>query len=864
MKKVYKLLLGAVLGVCLSGNLLAVKVTKIEYVGYQRIDPETIASYLPIQIGDDCDEDSVNESLKILKRTNFFEDVNIQIKNSTLVVSVKEFPTINKISFEGNDKLQDKEIYKATKLKAGETLAPTKIREIQQGMLDVYRKMGRYNATVNPKVIKLPDNRVNLVFEINEGTAAGIGRIVFVGNDEISSSDLRDVMHSKIKRWYRFFVTDDIYDPDRMSEDKVAVEKYYHNSGYADARVISAVAELSSDKKEFVLTFTVEEGPLYRFGSVSVKSLVQRIKSDDLHKNLYAKSGDRFNSSLLEVDAAEISKIIGKRGIAAIDVKPKVIRDKAKKIADVVYEIIEGDRIYISKIVINGNTKTRDHVIRREIPLEEGDAYNKALVSLMESNLNDLEFFKKVDVQTLPDPNSPDKCVLQVEVEEAPTAEAMASASYSTMGGIGIDLTYNEKNFFGTGKALSVLLGSSREKSGKSYESDGKGGFKPVSRKDKFRFLNNVQIAVTDPHLFDKDIEGTIAGHRYTTSMWDGFDLKDLGGSFGISYNLSQHFMQGWEYEAANRKFYDVRPYASPITRYQTQTKESGYKSDGKCNLSAVKHTIGYGTRFLTGIRSRLNISLSTTFAGFGGKAKHLKNELFLTYIIAMFRKSTLTFGLSTGMLSKLGGRDPNIIDSFSLGAESFRGFAPSGIGPVSETTRARALETQPKPGVGIPDATTNVRGAESTMRNFVGAKKYWKGTVEYGFPMLGLPEDLQFRGFVFSDFGTLWDPTSKGGGYLKKVEKSAVKRDGKSMYKLDDSKNPPVGTPIEKEDECTFDEEVTKHKLLDRRKIRMSIGFGLSFVSPFGPIKLTYAIPVKKEKYDEQYRFLVGFSTTF
>jgi outer membrane protein insertion porin family len=826
--------------------VLAVNISKIECVGNNRIESETIEAYLPIQKGDECDEDSINEALKALSQTGLFEKVNINMKGSVLVVSVKEFPIINKISFEGNSKLSDKDIRKTIRLKEREALSPAKIKEIQQGLLEAYRKNGRYNASINPKVIKLPDDRVNLVFEINEGVAAGIGRIVFVGNREVSSSDLRDVMKSKIKRWYRFFATDDIYDPDRLSEDKIEIEKYYHNTGYANAKVLSAVAELSSNKKEFVLTFTIDEGDLYKLGNVSVKSSIPKIKVEELKKDLYCKSGDRFNSSLMEVDVKNITREIGKNGISAVNVTTKTTMNPIKKTVDVVYEITEGEKVYISKIVINGNTKTRDHIVRREVLLEEGDAYNKALVDMTQSNLDDLDFFKKVDVQTLPDPNSPDKCILQVSVEEKPTAEAMVSANYSTLGGIGVDLTYNDRNFFGTGKNFNVLLGSGREKSGKSREIVN-GKTKEVGGKEKFRFLNNVYVGVTDPHLFDKDIEGSISGYRNMTSAWDGFDIKQLGGSVGISYDLSSKFTQSWEYEAANRKFYDVSRYASPLIRCQTQ--KSKFKKDGKCNLSSLKHTISYHTFFLTGIRGSLNVGLSTSVAGLGGDAKHLKNELFGSYTIPVFRKSALTFGLSAGLLSKFGGKDPNIIDSFMLGAEDFRGFEYAGMGPCSETLRE--IKVKNKEGKTIPD--------KSIRRNFIGGKKFWKGTIEYSFP-LGLPEELQFRGFVFTDFGTIWDPTNKGKSCLKK-KAGAIEYSGKYSGKY--SKLIPKVKGFDNRS-CKFDDKVRGHRLLDKRKIRQSIGLGISFITPFGPIKLTYAKPIRKEKYDEQYRLLFGFATTF
>jgi outer membrane protein insertion porin family len=308
MKTLRYLVLCILTGVSLIQLSLAEHISKIEYVGYKRVEPETIGSYLPLNVGDEIDSNSINEALKALDATGFFEEVSIEMHGSVLVVKVKEAAIINKISFEGNSKLSDRDIEKAVLMKARETLSPARVKEIQQGLLDAYRKMGRYNACVTPKIIRLPNNQVNLIFEINEGTAAGIGRIVFVGNNAFSSSELRNVIYTKVTRWYRFFVTDDIYDADRVAEDKAALARFYQERGYADARVISATAELSHDKKEFVLTFVIDEGRPYNFGDINVKSHIKNLTDADLSHTLDCKKGDKFNVSLLDTDSAKIAK----------------------------------------------------------------------------------------------------------------------------------------------------------------------------------------------------------------------------------------------------------------------------------------------------------------------------------------------------------------------------------------------------------------------------------------------------------------------------------------------------------------------------------------------------------------------------
>ncbi|MDR1034576.1 MAG: outer membrane protein assembly factor BamA [Holosporales bacterium] len=865
MKVLHYLLLCTLVEVSITSSSLAEHVSKIEYIGYKRVEPETIESYLPLSVGDEVDSNSINEALKALDATGFFEEVSIEMRGSVLIVKVKEAPIINKISFEGNSKLPDRDINKVIMIKAKQTLSPAKVKEIQQGLLDAYRKMGRYNAKIEPKIIRLPNNQVNLVFEINEGDVAGIGRIVFVGNNSFSASELRDVIYTRVKRWYRFFVNDDTYDSERVAEDKLAIVKFYQERGYADANVISATAELSNDKKEFILTFVINEGQLYNFGDIDIKSHIKNLGNADLSCDLDCKKGGRFNINLLNADSAKIAKRANDNGFASVKIEPKFHKSPGNGVVRVTFNVLEGDGVYVSKIIIKGNTRTRDHIIRREIAIEEGDAYSQIMVMLAEANLRSLGYFKSVNIETIQDPNAPDKCILQVSLEEGSTGEAMVAANYSTQEGIGLDLSYSEINFLGTGKSLSVCLGSSRSRTGRSFEID------PVTkrerrvpRKSKFRILNHVSVSVSDPHIFGKDIIGTVGASRYQNSRWDAFATKEISGSLGAAYSLSSKISQSWDYTLTGRKFEDVMPHATPIIKYQTMEKSGDQISTtrpGKCNSSAIKHTISYGTSFLTGLKGSFKTWLSTTVAGLGGDARHLKNELSGTYIMPINRQTNVRVSVSCGLLSKLGSIKPNISDSFALGLDTFRGFDDCGCGPVAETVRAMQ-SLNPLTGQAI------IKSA--TFRDYVGATKYWKGTVEFTFPV-GLSEELGMRGFVFSDFGTLWGPPENGKNFLKKSGKKVVidKQNNVALLAVGKTAENPNSVSSELEHiECAFDQDSTSimvsHRIRDTKKIRASLGFGISLVTPLGPMRFTYAFPIRKEKYDEPYRFLIGFSTTF
>jgi outer membrane protein insertion porin family len=813
-----------------------VVISDIRYIGQQRIDKETIAMYMPIKVGDECDSYVINESIKLLNKTGFFEKIDIHLEGRVLIVSVKEYPVIEKISFEGNSKINKKTLQDGIKIKPNEVLSPAKIKEFQNALLDSYRKLGRYNASVNPKIINLGNNRVNLVFEINENKTARIKRIDFIGNEKFSSRELRNILLSKTKKWFRFFVTDDIYDSDRLTMDKNALDAFYKENGYADFEILSSVVELSTDKKSFIITFTINEGETYKISDVDAVSMIPKIKSEEIKTKLYVKKGAIYNQVYVGEDVRRITKKAVEKGFAAVSVKPIITKDRSKHTLSITYNLSEGEKIYVSQIVIKGNRRTRESVIRREVALHEGDCLNDTLLSMTERSISELGFFKKVNIVPERDPKSPDKCIINVEVEEQATGEAMASVGYSTATGFGIDLSYNERNFLGTGKVISVYLGSGKARSGK-YVIDNSGNLTPtgvtldnskkVNRETKFKFCNNVSVRLAEPHLFDHNIEGSVTGFRHFSSRFYEFTTNEYGGGFGLAYDLTDKVQQNWEYTLARRKFNDVSKTASPIIRYQVMKRTKNNTPDenipGKSNISSVKHSIGYSKFFSKGMKSFLRTNLSTTFAGIGGDAKYFSNEIFGAYVISLLRKTTIKFAGTVGHMAKVGsGDNPLVIDSFNKGLDSFRGFDDCGLGPRAVTSYLRPSLTAPS----IYKTSC-----------YVGAKKFWKGTVELKFP-LGLPEELQFRGFVFTDFGTVWDAPEKGEKFLKKGA------NGKSS--------------------CTFDGLVVDHEIQDRRYIRASAGFGVSLVTPFGPLVMTYAYPFRKEKYDETQRFLIGFSTSF
>ncbi|WP_010297508.1 outer membrane protein assembly factor BamA [Candidatus Odyssella thessalonicensis] len=744
------LLLGASvlsLSVAQADSVKALKV-----IGNKRIESATVLSYIPIKPHQSYDQNELNQALKDLYNTGYFSDVQIKRQGDTLVIEVIENSIINKIAFEGNNKLKDDKLKEEVQLRPREVLSRTKIQSAQQRILDIYRRMGRYNATVVPKVIKLSDNRVDLVFEINEGDVTYVRKINFIGNKHISSSHLEKALLTKQSRWYRFFASDDTFDPDRFIADQQLLREYYYDSGYPDFQLINAVSELSPDQKDLFLTFTIEEGERYSFGKVDIKSEIKKVDPKRLFSLVSYSHGDWFSRKMIEKTIQSITEAVGVQGFAFAQVEPIINKNKDTKTVDVTFEIKEGPRVYIERIEIRGNDRTRDEVIRREIRLEEGDAYNSTFVRRAEQSLNDLGYFKKVDISTEAG-SSPDKAKMVITVEEQSTGELGLAVGFSTLDRALGNIHFAERNFMGTGRTL---------------HSD----FTLASRRQEF------DVGITDPYFMGYNLEVGADIFHIRSKRITAFTEKNTGGRTHLGYKLSDNWYQNWSYTLQRDQISDV-PAAS--SEYNKQMK-------GSYINSAIGHSIVFDKR-----NSRreptagFSVSLSNSLAGLGGDIGYLKNALGGSVFYSPLDEVILNARLTAGHILKTNKRI-RVADQVFLGADSFRGFAYGGMGPRD----AKTLDS-------------------------IGGSRYWVGTVEAMFP-IGLPNEFGVKGAVFSDFGSVW------GSQLK----------------------------------------LPNNPIIDNKSMRASVGVGLSWNSPFGPLRIDYAIPVKKQKKDEVQRVFFGVSSRF
>ncbi|MEK9684237.1 MAG: outer membrane protein assembly factor BamA [Rhodospirillaceae bacterium] len=672
--------------------MFELKITKIEVQGAKRIEEETIRTYSGLKSGDVISAPKLDSALKSLFGTGLFADVSIEQAGSKIIVKVVENPVINRIEFEGNRQLDETSLRPELQLKPRIVYTRTKIQEDVERLINIYRRSGRFGVSIQPKVIKLSQNRVDLVFEIEEGELTKIRRIFFVGNRVYSSSDLRSVIQTKESAWYRFLTSDDNYDPDRLSYDRGLLRKFYIDKGYADFQIRSAIAELAPDKKSFFITFILDEGKRYKFGKILINSSIKGLLKDRLKQNLPISSGDVYSSALVDKSLTVLADLIKESGFAFVEVRPEIQRLSDSRVIDLTFNIIEGKKAYVERIEISGNTRTIDPVIRREVPLVEGDAFNINSLKSARRNIRGLGFFKSVDLQTKSG-SSPDKTRVDIKVQEQSTGELSLGAGYSSSDGPIADVGIRERNLLGLGKDLSLNFRAGGESS-------------------------QIDLKFTEPYFLDRKLSAGFDIFRTVKELGDAssFDRKSTGGALRIGYYLSDQLIQRWRY---NLSFDDVTSVPASASLAVQQQK-------GRSSVSSISETLIYDTRDdKRAARNGLLASHSVSLAGLGGSVKYLKTEVDVTKFYPLTEKITGNLSGGGGVLLPFDG-EARIIDRFFLGGRSLRGFQNYGVSP-----RDRAS------------------------RDALGGEWFYNGSAQLEFP-IGLPNEFDVKGKVFTDFGSV------------------------------------------------------------------------------------------------------------
>lgn len=672
-------------------------IQEIRIEGSQRIEPDTVRSYMAINPGDPFDAKAIDKALKNLFATGLFADVNFRREGGSLIVQVTENPIINRIAFEGNDKLDDDQLQTEIQLRARVVYTQQRVQSDVKRLLDLYRRNGRFAATVDPKVIKLDQNRVDLVFEINEGDTTDIERIDFVGNKVFDDDDLRDVVITKESAWFRFLSNSDSYDPDRLTVDKENLRKFYLEEGYADFRVVSAVAELSPDQEAFFITFTVDEGERYKLGKVDIKSTLKDLDPESLRGEVLTNEGDWYNATLVDKTVTAIANRVGALGYAFVDVRPRIKRDAENHVLALTYDIQEGPKVYVERIEITGNIRTQDKVIRREFRLAEGDAFSTTKMKRTEQRLRNLGFFESVDIQTTPG-SAPDKTIIKVKVAEQSTGEFTFGAGFSTADGPLGNVGIRERNLLGKGQDLRANFTLSGKRS-------------------------TLDVSFTDPYFLDKDLSAGVDlfHRRYNDVRGDNYDLSQSGFGLRMGYELTEFTRQTLGFRVSADKISDVDHDLSDAIKSEKgwtlrNTLSSDIIYDRRDNPNDPRD--GY---FLS-----LSNDLISIHPDFSDQEFNLQTLVKGGYFYPVTDDISIGFSAEAGYIRALGSGSVRVTDGFTLGGQNLRGFESSGVGPR--------------------DADTN---------DSLGGQYLFDGTLQASFPV-GLPEEFNVRGRAFTDFGTL------------------------------------------------------------------------------------------------------------
>ncbi|MBP5215871.1 MAG: outer membrane protein assembly factor BamA [Alphaproteobacteria bacterium] len=629
-------------------------VKNIEVDGLQRVEKATVLSYLNIHKNSKVSQDTLDNSFKNLYNTGLFSDIDFDTtKANTLKITVKENPIIGKRAFDGNSKIDDKILESEVQLGPRSVYDKAKVQQDVQRILDVYRKTGRYSVTVEPKIIEREENRVDLIYEIDEGSAAKIDKINFLGNTHYSSSDLQDEIMSKESRWYRIFSSAENYDSEKMDYDKELLRRFYTNRGYADFDVRSAVAELSDNQKSFVLTYTLDEGIRYKVKRIKINSDIEGVDTDSLYKDVELSKGDWYNADLVEKSVSAMTETLGKKGFAFVNVNPELIRDTEKKRIDIIFNVEEGDRIFVNRINIRGNDRTKDEVLRREFRLEEGDALNVSKLRDSRRNLENLNFFSKIDIQT--DVVGDNKADVNVDVEEKSTGYFNVGVGYSTTNGALFRAGITENNFRGAGEELGINMGLSQRN--KDYD---------ISFTEPY-FLGRRLSAGIDLFLEDQDYEDEAS-----------YDTRTIGGRTRFGWNYTDNFYHLARYTLSTNEIKHVKSYASEFVKDE----------EGKATTSAFGQTFIYDKRDnAINTKEGYYLSFGHDISGLGGDTKYNRFDVKAYKYYTLADYYTIKFFATGGYIAGYDGEKVRMSDRYYLGGSNMRGFEFAGIGARDKKT---------------------------------------------------------------------------------------------------------------------------------------------------------------------------------
>jgi outer membrane protein insertion porin family len=788
--------------------------SRIDIQGNRRVEADTIRSYFRTSGGERLDSAKIDAALKALYATGLFQDVRITPGNGRILVSVVENPVVNRVAFEGNHKVKDEQLLSEIQTKPRGTFQRALVQGDVQRIIDIYQHGGRYNVAVVPKVIDLPNGRVDLVYEINEGAKTGVEKIAFVGNKAFSDYRLKDVIKTGVTNWLSFLKANDIFDADRIEVDRDLLRRFYLRNGFADVRIVSAVGEYDPQGNGFVITFTIDEGAQYHFGAVNIQSQVPAIVGEALRYKLRVEPGRVYNADLIEKSVEEATIEVARQGYPFAAVRPRGERNVAARTVDVTFVVEEGQRVYIERINIRNNTRTRDYVIRREFDIVEGDPYNRALVDRAERRIKNLGYFKTVKIVSEPG-SAPDRVVLNCDVEEQSTGEFSFAGGYSTSDGVLGEVSIGERNLMGTGDIAKASI---------QYG----------------QYSRGFDLSFVEPYMFGQRLSfGTDVFFKQTTaSTYLSYLSKTFGGDIKFGIPIMENLTAQARYTAYVQEISlpaqwnncsnvspqppGTLPEADPLFTGSIVNTPNCF-DDGEASLAVRKELAqgavfvsapGYSLAYNTLDNNRnptqgLIVEFKQDFAGAGGDVRNLKSTIDARLYNEIFPDIVGMIRVQGGYATGWGGQDLRMLDHFQGGPNLVRGFAPAGFGP-RDVTQALQLCQSISSNCGQNDA--------------LGGSMYWATSLEFQTPMPFAPKDFGMKLAWFADAGQLMNyvgPTS----WTQTAESLVSSGSG---------------------------------------GVRSSVGMGLIWDSPFGPLRFDVAYALTKEPFDRTQIFRFGGGTRF
>ncbi|MCC6304505.1 MAG: outer membrane protein assembly factor BamA [Rhodobacteraceae bacterium] len=677
--------------------------TAVRIEGNVRIEAATILAYAGIARGRAVSAAELNEAYQRILASGLFEEVELVPAGATLVIRVREWPTISVVAFEGNRRIDDEALARVVRSQSRHVYSPSQAEADAAAIVDAYRQAGRYAAIVTPKIIPRSDNRIDLVFEIREGAVVEIERISFVGNRAFSNARLRRVLETKQAGFLRTLISSDTFNADRIEFDKQLLTDFYRSRGFVDFEVLSVATEIARERDAFFITYTLREGQPFRVGAVTTTSEVAEADPAEFERLLRLRPGETYSPMLIETNIARLENHATRAGLSFVRVEPRITRHDRELTLDVEFAIIRGPRIFVERIDIEGNSRTLDQVIRRQFRTVEGDPFNPREIREAAERIRALGHFTNAAVEGRQG-STADQVIIDVDVEEAQTGSLTLGASYSITTGAGFVVSFSESNFLGRGQYLGLSLGSGVRNT-------------------------NSQLTFVEPAFLDRDLRFRFSAYRNLYEPEGArYSISNLGFNPSIEFPVRENTRLELRYRLSEDRIYDVDR-GDPDNTLDNGSSAILRREEGAKVTSALGYTLSFDNR-TTGIDPYGGVLLrfSQDFAGLGGEMQFISTTALLAFERRIMREEvTLRAELEGGALFMASGNS-RLTDRFTMTGK-IRGFEPNGIGP---------------------------RDLTASNRDALGGNYFFVARLEAEFP-LGLPEEYGLTGGLFVDVGSLW-----------------------------------------------------------------------------------------------------------